>query len=89
MSAIRGSRSWLGTKLSSAVSTQLRAENITIPDDAMAFQGQTVAGPLTAYVQADIKMKRECMKLLEQPSKPRRKPDPMRFSRLLSFLEAQ
>jgi len=41
------------------------------------------------YVQADIKMKRECMKLLEQPSKPRRKRDPMRFSRLLSFLEAQ
>ena len=36
------------------VSTQLRAENITIPDDAIAFQGQTVAGPLTAYVQADI-----------------------------------
>lgn len=36
------------------VSTQLRAENITIPDDAMAFQGQTVSGPLTAYVQADI-----------------------------------
>src|SRR5690606_2964536 len=35
-------------------STQLRAENITIPDDAMAFQGQTVSGPLTAYVQADI-----------------------------------
>lgn len=38
----------------SVVSSQLRAENITIPDDAMAFQGQTVAGPLTAYVQADI-----------------------------------
>lgn len=37
-----------------AVSTQLRAENIVIPDDAMAFQGQTVAGPFTAYVQADI-----------------------------------
>jgi hypothetical protein len=36
------------------VSSQLRAENITVPDDAMAFQGQTVAGPLTAYVQADI-----------------------------------
>jgi hypothetical protein len=36
------------------VSTQLRAENITIPDDAMAFQGQTVSGPLTAFVQADI-----------------------------------
>ncbi len=37
-----------------AVSMQLQAENITIPDDAMAFQGQTVAGPFTAYVQADI-----------------------------------
>ncbi|MDR2998084.1 MAG: aromatic ring-opening dioxygenase LigA [Microbacterium sp.] len=36
------------------VSTQLRAENITVPDDAMAFQGQQVAGPFTAYVQADI-----------------------------------
>jgi len=37
-----------------AVATQLRAENITIPDDAMAFQGQMVQGPITAYVQADI-----------------------------------
>jgi hypothetical protein len=36
------------------VSMQLQAEKITIPDDAMAFQGQTVAGPFTAYVQADI-----------------------------------
>lgn len=36
------------------VSMQLQAEAITIPDDAMAFQGATVAGPLTAYVQADI-----------------------------------
>ncbi len=37
-----------------AVSTQLRAENIVVPEDAMAFQGQTVAGPFTAFVQADI-----------------------------------
>ena len=36
------------------VTTQLTAENITIPDDAAAFQGQQVTGPLTAYVQADI-----------------------------------
>ncbi len=36
------------------VSQQLRAEKIAVPDDAMAFQGQTVAGPFTAYVQADI-----------------------------------
>ena len=37
-----------------AVSSQLRAENIVIPDDAAAFQGQVVAGPITAYIQADI-----------------------------------
>lgn len=37
-----------------AVSSQLRAENITIPNDADAFQGQTVAGPFTAYVQANV-----------------------------------
>jgi len=37
-----------------AVSTQLRAENITIPEDAAAFQGQVVSGPITAYIQADI-----------------------------------
>lgn len=36
------------------VSTQLRAENIVVPDDAIAFQGQVVQGPFTAYVQADI-----------------------------------
>jgi hypothetical protein len=39
---------WIG------VTTQLTAENITIPDDAAAFQGQQVTGPVTAYVQADI-----------------------------------
>ena len=36
------------------VTNQLTAENITIPDDAAAFQGQQVTGPLTAYVHADI-----------------------------------
>lgn len=36
------------------VSNQLRDERITVPDDAIAFQGATVAGPFTAYVQADI-----------------------------------
>ncbi|MEJ1155319.1 aromatic ring-opening dioxygenase LigA [Microbacterium marmarense] len=35
------------------VSSQLRAENIIVPDDASAFAGQQVAGPLTAYVQAE------------------------------------
>lgn len=39
---------WIG------VTNQLTAENITIPDDAAAFQGQQVTGPLTAFVQADI-----------------------------------
>jgi hypothetical protein len=33
---------------------QLVAENITIPDDASAFQGNVVNGPLDAFVQADI-----------------------------------
>ena len=39
---------WIG------VTTQLTAENITIPDDAAAFRGQQVTGPFTAWVQADI-----------------------------------
>lgn len=39
---------WIG------VTSQLTAENITIPDDAAAFQGQQVTGPVTAYIQADI-----------------------------------
>ncbi|GAA1949430.1 aromatic ring-opening dioxygenase LigA [Microbacterium deminutum] len=39
---------WIG------VTTQLTAENITIPDDAAAMQGQQVTGPITAYIQADI-----------------------------------
>jgi Phage integrase family len=37
------------------------------------------------YVQADINMKRECMKLLEQPSKIQRKRAPMRFSGCYHF----
>ena len=45
---IVGIVAWIG------VTNQLTAENITIPDDAAAFQGQQVTGPLTAYVQADI-----------------------------------
>ncbi|TDN93156.1 aromatic ring-opening dioxygenase LigA [Microbacterium sp. BK668] len=36
-----------------AVTSQLVAEDITVPDDAVAFQGQQVTGPLTAFVQAD------------------------------------
>lgn len=43
-----GVAAWIG------VTTQLTAENITIPDDAMAMQGQQVTGPITAYIQADI-----------------------------------
>ena len=36
------------------VRSQLVAENITVAEDAAAFGGQQVAGPLTAYFQADI-----------------------------------
>lgn len=37
-----------------AVSMKLRAEGITVSDDAAFLQGWPVAGPLTAYAQADI-----------------------------------
>jgi len=36
------------------VSSQLRAENIVIPDDAIAFQGKVVDGPIDALIQANI-----------------------------------
>lgn len=36
------------------VRSQLVAENITVPDDAQMFAGETVDGPLDAYFQADI-----------------------------------
>src|SRR3712207_8278409 len=36
------------------VRSQLVAENITVAEDAAAFGGQRVDGPLTAYFQADI-----------------------------------
>src|SRR5687768_10308426 len=45
---VAGGATWI------TVRSQLVAENITIPDDAMAFQGNLVDGPLDAYVQADI-----------------------------------
>jgi len=41
------------------------------------------------YVQADLKMKRECMTLLEKPVGRRPPHNRTRFSRLLSFLEVQ
>ncbi|MCU1433150.1 MAG: aromatic ring-opening dioxygenase LigA [Actinotalea sp.] len=43
-----GAATWI------TVRSQLVAEQITIPEDAMAFQGQIVDGPFEAYVQADI-----------------------------------
>jgi hypothetical protein len=36
------------------VSSQLRAEAIVVAEDADAFAGQTVAGPFTAFAQAEI-----------------------------------
>lgn len=36
------------------VRSQLVAENITVAEDARAFAGSTVTGPLEAYFQADI-----------------------------------
>ncbi|MCD2441080.1 aromatic ring-opening dioxygenase LigA [Agromyces sp. SYSU K20354] len=37
-----------------AVTAQLRAENITIPDDAPIFAGEVVDGPIDAFVQAGV-----------------------------------
>jgi hypothetical protein len=37
-----------------SVSSQLRAEAIVVAEDADAFAGQTVAGPFTAFAQAEI-----------------------------------
>jgi len=45
---IAGGVTWM------TVRGQLVAENIVIPDDAMAFQGNVVNGPIDAYIQADI-----------------------------------
>lgn len=36
------------------VGSYLADEQIVVPDDASAFQGAKVDGPLTAYVEADI-----------------------------------
>ncbi len=43
-----------GTVTWFTVRSQLVAENIIIPDDAKAFQGNQVNGPIDAYIQADI-----------------------------------
>ena len=45
---VAGGATWV------TVRSQLVAENITSPENAMAFQGNRVDGPLDAYVQADI-----------------------------------
>lgn len=36
------------------VTSQLKAENIVVPDDSSIAAGQPVAGPITAYAQAQI-----------------------------------
>lgn len=36
------------------VSSQLKAENITVPPDSTIAPGKLVQGPITAYAQADI-----------------------------------
>ncbi|GIH10843.1 hypothetical protein Rhe02_89100 [Rhizocola hellebori] len=44
---VAGGVTWL------AVRSQLSDENITVSEDASAFAGDKVAGPFTAYVQAN------------------------------------
>lgn len=45
---VAGAATW------TVVRSQLVAENIVIPEDAIAFAGNRVDGPLDAFVQADI-----------------------------------
>lgn len=45
--AVSGAVAWF------TASSQLRAENITVPPDAPFLAGSEVAGPLTAYAQAE------------------------------------
>ncbi|MFS0701876.1 aromatic ring-opening dioxygenase LigA [Cellulomonas sp. 179-A 4D5 NHS] len=45
---VAGATTWF------VVRDQLVAENITISEDAAMFAGQTVDGPVDAYVQADV-----------------------------------
>src|SRR5687767_3236765 len=45
---VAGATTWF------VVRDQLVAENITISEDAAMFAGQTVDGPIDAYVQADV-----------------------------------
>lgn len=43
-----------GTATWVTVSQQLKAENITVAEDAESQAGKQVAGPLTAYAQAEV-----------------------------------
>jgi len=71
-------------------STAMHLLQASVPLEVIAlWLGHEQPAVTHTYVQADIKMKRECMELLEQPRRPRKPRDPQRFSRLLSFLEAQ
>ena len=45
---VTGATTWV------MVGSQLKAENIVVAEDAKWFAGKTVAGPLTAYSEADI-----------------------------------
>jgi hypothetical protein len=44
---VAGAATWI------TVRSQLVAENITLGEDALAFQGNTVNGPIDAYIQAE------------------------------------
>lgn len=37
-----------------SVSSHLKAENITVSEDAASYAGKQVAGPLTAYAEAEV-----------------------------------
>jgi hypothetical protein len=71
------------------VSSTLEEQNIVIPDDAQAFAGETVAGPLDAYFEADIIQQHTLESTSGQTYAELERDDPLRDTAMnSSFLQA-
>jgi hypothetical protein len=71
------------------VSSTLEEQNIVIPDDAQAFAGETVDGPLDAYFEADIIQQHTLESTSGQTYAELERDDPLRDTAMnSSFLQA-
>ncbi len=71
------------------VSSMLEDQNIVIPDDARAFAGETVDGPLDAYFEADIIQQHTLESTSGQTYAELDREDPLRDTAMnSSFLQA-